>query len=192
MRVSISSKFDLIETARANVDATEFFSNSYKRSREWHILGAMQRLLKTNSDDIPEFAEERLRPDFMTFRHDGSPWLPVEITEALRPHDRRHKRYKQTKSTGQKLRWLPPPQEKPWETLQEQISKKARMGYSPDTCLIVYFGLWLFDFPTWSEPVHQLLSAQHKSMPFRDINSFSRVFVLTSGMDAMVELAKEI
>ena len=187
-RKSISDRFLAIDSQINDLGALEFFSNRHKRLREWHVLGAMQRLLKGRSQDFPDFAEENLRPDFITYRSDGTPWHPVEITEVLRPGDRRHDRYRQANKGGPRVSFLPPALKRPWDGLQNQISKKAKAGYDRETCLLVYLQIWLFDLPHWSEPVHAQLLTRHEGDPFRDIDKFSRVFVLSSGMHAMVEL----
>lgn len=188
LRKSIATQFQAIDLQKDKVGGLTFFSNRHKRSREWHVLGSMQRLLKTRSNDFPEFAEESLNPDFMTYKSDGSRWHPVEITEILRPDYRRHEHYQKTRDNGPIVFYLPPPLKRPWEELQKQISKKALIEYDRATCLLIYLSLWLFDFPTWSKPVHEQLLDQHKKEPFRDIDRFARVFVLTSGMDTLVEL----
>jgi hypothetical protein len=188
LRKSIATEFHAIDLQKDNIGGLAFFSNRYKRSREWHVLGSMQRLLKTRSNDIPEFAEESVSPDFMTYRSDGSRWHPVEITEVLRPEYRRHEYYQKTRDNGPTISFLPPPLERPWEELQKRISNKAHVEYDRPTCLLIYLSLWLFDFPTWSKPVQDQLVDQHKKEPFRDVDRFARVLVLTSGMDTLVEL----
>lgn len=191
MPFSIASQFTRVQALKETIDPVEFFSNSHKRDREWDVLGATHRILSASPYGFPDFAEERLRPDFMTFLSDGSRSMPVEITEALRPNERRHQKYMQGAASGSRFRALPPPLEDPWAALQNAIMKKASAGYSSDTALIVYFGLWLFDLKEWSIPMAAQVARRHQEQPFQGVDVFSHVFVLTSGMDSAVTLNKK-
>ncbi len=191
MRTSISSELSRVQELKAQIEPDRFFSNAHKRDREWNVLGATKDVLHSRSREFAFYAEEQERPDFATFLSNGAPWFPIEITEAFRPHERRHKKYRDIKVSGPLHRYLPPPLKDPWAPLQTAIQKKATAGYSPETALIVYYGLWLFDFQDWNLPVEQQIVKRHREEPFQYVEAFSRVFVLTSGMDAVVEFTRE-
>ena len=190
MKKNISGQYEISRALSQSLDGAEFFSNRHKRDREWIVLGAAQKALCELNVDFPYYAEESERPDFLTYKSDGTSWSPVEIAEAMRAGKKRHERHLNAKFADPKLYLLPDPMEDPYKPLQDIISKKAQKGYPNNTSLIVYFDIWIFDFPDWSNPVTNNILLRHHQSPFQDINFFKHVFVLSSDLKTLIELEK--
>lgn len=186
MALAISDEFGRIDTLWQSIDEpTVFFSNSYKKIREWYVLGAVQKYLKQSSSDFPESAEESESPDFITYCRDGSLWHPVEVVEVLHPEYRRNDFLKGFEHSL--IQDLPPPLKEPWQPLREQINRKAQKGYPPDTCLFVYYEISRLLLPP-GKPICQQLLDEHAHQPFQNLTAFLMVIILDSSMEPLVRL----
>lgn len=190
--LEIEVEFNRVASSIRQIGGVAFFSSTHKKSREWHVLGAVRKLLLQADLDAPSFADEGEAPDFHTFVANGRVWAPIEIVEVLRPDYKRHASYKAAaKPDAPPFYVLPPPLEAPWEPMRKQIGDKARKGYSAETCLVVYHNIGRMSFPDLDRPFHEQLLAEHASTPFAGVRSFSRVLVLTSDMKCLVQLHPE-
>ena len=185
----IETEYKRISQATDQVTSVSFFSSEHKKTREWHILGAVRQLLHTAGHDAPTTAAEGEAPDFHTYCADGHAWAPVEIVEVLMPGRRRHAFFKQASLPDAPMfHDMPPPLKHPWEPLRNQIKSKARKNYPAGTCLVVYHNIGRMSFPVWSSPFHDQLLAEHAKLPFDGLVSFSRVLILNSDMQCLVQL----
>jgi hypothetical protein len=185
----IETEYNRVRQTNRQIGGVAFFSSVHKKSREWHVLGAVQQLLLRVGLDAPTSATESEAPDFHTYCADGRAWAPIEIVEVLRPDYKRHSSYKDAaRPDAPPFYELPPPLEIPWEPLRNQIRDKARKGYPKGTCLVVYHDIGRMSFPDWNTPFHEQLLAEHAASPFVGVHSFTRVLVLTSDMDCLVQL----
>lgn len=187
----IKAEFERIQSDKYSVGWREFFSRKHKRSREWDVLGALQKLLRAARHDAPEFALESETADFYTFHSDGSPSALVEIVEILPPGYKRQDRYK--RGSEEPLFWVirghPDRIKQPWLGLRRQILSKAKKPYPSGTCLVAYFDIGRMSFDDWTTPFHEQLFVGHTSHNFEGVEAFSRVLVISSDMKCLVQLA---
>ncbi len=186
---NIEAEYKQICQAVDQVSGVSFYSSDHKKTREWHILGAVCQLLPTAGFDAPTTAAEGEAPDFLTYRADGSEWAPIEIVEVLMPGRKRHAFYKQAaQPDAPDFYHMPPPLEQPWEPLRKQVISKARKNYPAGTCLVVYHNIGRISFPDCTTPFHDQLIAEHAKLPFDGLGSFGRVLILSSDMQCLVQL----
>lgn len=185
---NISKEFQRVGLVKESAKPSIFFSNRHKSDREWDVLGATSFILRETQHHLGNCASKLEKPDFVTYLENNQRRF-VEITEAIRPNYKRHEKFREEKAnlTWNKIR-LPPRLDDPWTPLQQAIDRKASGKYDQKTVLIIYYGLWIFDMPRWSIPVEQQIIRQHLKTPFRNTESFEKVFVLTSGMNAVALL----
>lgn len=185
----IRDEFTRIESSKGDLGGSSFFSRAHKKFREWHVLGAVQRILAGQNFDHPVYATEEEEPDFLTFRADHSVWSPVEIVEVLRPDYRRqdfHKKLADRKAPNS-LRPLVRLKE-PFAPLRTQLAKKAGKKYATQSTLFVYFDIGRLSFDDWTTPFHTQLVREHLRQPFDGADSFKRVLVTSSDFESLVEL----
>ena len=186
---NIETEYKRISQATDQVTSVSFFSNEHKKTREWHILGAVRQLLLTAGLDAPTTAVDGEAPDFHTYCVDGRVWAPIEIVEVLMPGRKRHAFFKQAALPDAPMfHDMPTPLKLPWEPLRNQIKSKARKNYPAGTCLVVYHNIGRMSFPVWSTPFHELLLAEQAKLPFDGLDSFGRVLILNSDMRCLVQL----
>jgi len=189
-----SRKFirDEIERAKPweRCDSVAFFSGSNKKDREWHVLAAVVNLLRSARKDAPTLADESERPDFQTYKDNGELWAPVEILEILPPGYRRHKEYKERANLKFRASWqvFGSPLADPWQTLKEQIIRKATKGYPSRTALFVYYDIGRFSFRDKHTPFDEQILTTHSKHPFDGVTTFHRVLVVNSESNCLVEL----
>ncbi len=187
----IEFRYALAKYRRDQVGSEAFFSNRHKKDREWHVLGAVRRLFDQHGLVFPTRAIEQESPDFLTYLSDGTPWHPIEIAEALREGEKRHEKYRDRNPPRlRRIHCASPNAPVPVGPIQKLISKKARKGYPENTCLIIYFDIWLYDFPDWSTRPEEQLRQAYLQAPFPDADAFARIIILTSGMDALLDIKR--
>ncbi len=191
--VKIKSAYWRMKSIRSQITSVSFFSDKHKKTREWLVLGAVQELLLKGGADAPVLAQEHEAPDFRTFNDDGSPWADIEIVEVLRPGYRRHKFYKTTGSLGavpyEKTQPLLPD---PWKPMREVLRRKVTKNYGSEVCLVVYFDIGRMSFEDLDTPFDKQLVREHAQEPFRDLDAFKRVLILSSDLASLVELSPAV
>ena len=144
----IETEYNRVRQTNHQIGGVAFFSSEHKKSREWHVLGAVQQLLLQAGLDAPTSADESETPDFHTYDSDGRAWASIEIVEVLRPDYKRHSSYKAAaRPNAPAFYELPPPLEFPWEPMRKQIRDKARKNYPTGICLVVYHDIGRMSFP---------------------------------------------
>jgi hypothetical protein len=186
---SIASEYERAEAVQKQMPLSRFWTNAAKRHREWHILGAVQKLLIAAGRHVPSFADDQESPDFITYAADQSLWAPVEIVEIVRPGQKRHAAYRERELRGTRCWPLHhDPLDHPWEPLRAEILKKSRKHYGLSVCLMAYFDIGRFSFADMNNPFDEQLLAEHTHSPFLGIECFSRILVMSSDMGALVQL----
>jgi len=167
---------------------------AYRDDREWFVLGGVVKLLLDAGRQAPVTAEKQdpkhkgNDPDFVTFRQDGTEWLPVEVCETVHP-DYANQRRMLKQFPNRPIHYdSSGALADPWKGLQDLITKKARKAYAPRTCLLVYYDIGPFPLRTWNAPVIDKLMSHHASTPFQGIDAFRRVLVLSADMNSLAEL----
>jgi len=182
MRWNIGSEFETIEGSRLEIGRLAFMSREHKKTREWYVLGAVQKLLAASGLDHPVFAQEKEPPDFLTFRDDHTVWSPVEVTEVLPPGYRRHDYYRgRATKAFDRLK-------EPFQPLRAGIRKKARKRDDSTTTLLAYFNIGRLRFDDWLTPFHTQLLTEHERNRFEGSDVFERVLVISSDFESLVEL----
>jgi hypothetical protein len=186
---NIQEQFSEIEATKLQIGAVAFFSDKYKKTREWQVLGAVQSLLLAAGEQAPVYADESESPDFITFNAAGEPWFNAEIVEILLPGYRRHLFHKKdAKLKPQRSYDIEPPMADPWSPLRETIKRKAEKRYGRAIALLVYYDIGRFAFRDWTRPFNEQLLAAHAAEPFVGVGKFDRVLILNCDMRSLVEL----
>lgn len=187
----IKAEYDRIEQAKSQIGGLALRSRKHKKTREWHVLGAVRQLLVRASSDAPTFAQEDEHPDFHTYLPDGRPWAPIEVVEVLRSDYKLQafcRRRRDELAGAPKFYDVPPSLERPWQPLREQIHRKAIKNYSNDTCLVTYYDIGRMSFDDWYTPFQEQLLTEHAKKPFTGLNAFGQVLVLSWDMQCLVQL----
>ena len=186
---AIHHRYRRIERAKTRVGSDKFISRAHKKTRDWHVLGAVQKLLRTAGLEAPEFAAEREGPDFQTYRPDGMADGLVEVVEVLVPG---YKRQAIGRGVWQPVvshfNGMPEPLLEPWWPLREQISRAATQTWPAGTSLVIYYDIGTMSFDDWTIPFHQQLLAEHARTPFAGLENFARVLVMSSDARSLVQL----
>lgn len=190
---SISEEFLRIESTKYDLGGAAFFSDAHKKTREWQVLGAVQKLLRAANMQAPVYAEEQEAPDFRAYTENRNLWAPIEIVEILPPDYQRHAFHKRDASSDTpRIYDVPPALKDPWEPLRQQLRKKSAMGYAGSAALIIYYDIGKFAFEDWDTSFPQQLLAEHSRQPFFGLSSFARVLVLGADMETLVQLSPEL
>jgi hypothetical protein len=185
--INIQEKSSQVEALRSEIGAVKFFSNKFKKLREWQVLCATESLLRQAGEYAPRFAAESESPDFILYGH-GSELSYAEVVEAIRPDYLRNKFHKEdAQLETPRFYDVDPPLTDPWSTLRCEISKKAPAA----TTLIAYYDLPRSTFRAWDVPFNELLLGEHATRPFQGVGSFERVLVLNCDMKSLIELAPQ-
>jgi hypothetical protein len=175
--------------ARERSDALEFFSDKFKSTREWMLLGHACDLMEKRGLAVPYSAEKTERPDFTVYSTNGEKIGGIEIAEAMRPGYRRHKWFKDdSHSDSLEPHPMDPPLADPWQTLRTTIVKKANKNYPSDTALLIYLNISLLYFENWEPEVLYQLIEEHSRTPFECTDHFREVLVLDSEMTGLARL----
>jgi len=187
--IEIAAQFNYIESTKFEIGGPAFFSREHKKTREWQVLGALQKLLIQGNTDFPVYAQEQEEPDFLTFSDDSNIWSPVEIVEVLRPDYERQKFHKEDAAREKPYFFEPPdPLDYPFEPLRQVISKKASKAYARDTSLVIYYDIGKMSFNEWDIPFQERLFREHESQAFNDVSVFKRVLIMSSDFECLVEM----
>jgi len=187
--IEIASRFDEIQATKFDIGAVAFFSREHKKTREWQVLGACQRLLREGEIDFPVYALESEGPDFLTFTAEREVWCPVEVVEVLRPDYERLRFHKEDTARAKPYSFTPPdPLHRPFEPLRKVLSKKSAKTYAPASALVVYFDIGRLSFNNWDIPFHEQLSREHEMEPFECLSAFRRVLIMNSSFKCLIEM----
>src|SRR3954452_20621338 len=91
---AIRDRFRQIERVKLRLGWDRFFSRAQQKTRDWHVLGAVQRLLLSAGLDAPEFATAGEGPDFQTHYRGGRVGGLVEVLEVLPPGHKRQESHR--------------------------------------------------------------------------------------------------
>lgn len=187
--LAIAARYYEIESTKFDLGAVAFFSRMHKKTREWQVLGALQKLLAAGGEGFPVHAREQEEPDFITFTAEGKVWSPVEVVEVLREDYERQKFHREDAAREKPYAFTPPdPLDRPFDGLRKMIAKKARKAYAPATVLAVYFDIGKMSFNDWDIPFHERLLREHEAEPFEHLTAFQRVLVMSSDFECLVEM----
>lgn len=186
--IDILAKFKEVQARKATIEGPEYYQRRELKFREWDILTRVCFLLNRAGLAHPKYAAEHERPDFETFEDGGTPSWPVEITEVLRPDDRRGEFWKSDPFRNGPIYFAPEPLNDIWMPLRVAITSKSTREYPKGTSLFVYFDISLSSFSNWETPFEEQLLHEHTIKPFNDITAFGSVYVLSSDMNKLIQL----
>jgi hypothetical protein len=185
----ISTEFTEIQNRKKEMSPLCYFSRASLKLREWDVLSSACHLLEQSGEVSPVYASEQESPDFEIYGADELPSGYVEITEALRPDYRRGIFWPDdAKPDAPKYYDVEPPLDEPWKPLRKCICAKAKKDYPKGTWLIVYFDISSTSFRESCIPFGDRLLPEHIRKPFKRLQKFERVLILSCDMSCLVEL----
>lgn len=190
---NIAEKYSTIQERVENdpTIASRFWSNEYKRDREWLVLGSTVNCLKKMGLNHPIFAVETTPPlpDFKIFDSKDAEWRDLEITECIPVEWYRSKYFAETTPESPLLnidsRSTSP--EEGLDLLTKLVLAKSEISYAKTSDLIVYFDIPFYkhlgkQYPQICEIIRESERPSFPTTPFR------RVYVLSAEMNDLAIL----
>lgn len=183
--------------ALANESDAEFFGNSYKRDREWWVLGHAASILMRHFPIPPIFGEATEPPnaDFKIFSANREFLANIEITEAFEDERRRHAEMKERLSSQSlKARKISVIKD-PFISFRRVLSEKFEKNYGSKSWLILYFSIMRMEMPgnpddSWEKLVFDEIHSWTDSelTPELTLSPFDQIFVLDGGGEKLVSI----
>ena len=173
------------------IKEADLFGGDHKRTREWLTLGAAVACMKTYGWKHPETAieTEPPDPDFKTFMENGAVWKDVEITECLPTGYKRHDFYRLSEDErSRRVRKLNSDSfEAAFATLKRRLLEKSKMEYAPQSAIIVYFNIGVYENKGRIIDALDEIESQ-KNFLHLDSIRFANIFILSCAMDKLIQL----
>ena len=184
---------ELVHRLREEKKCALFFSDEYKRDREWWVVGRASKCLSKSGEEHSNYAQPTEPPnaDFKTFVQ-GTFFKHIEIAEVLKDRRRRHQEMKEfcsgkRESMGGNFS----PGKDPFQSFRSIIRQKFLKRYGPDCWLLVMLRAMIFERgPDWIDRLKDEVDSWPRTEDSIDITTspYERILVLGSGGTELVSI----